>query len=73
MNFITINVSGDPVGGVMFRVTDDIRTARQLWLFFVESLKPGFTVTIAAGDRELSQISGGKLSASEYAYIITKR
>jgi hypothetical protein len=44
-----------------------------LWLFFVESLKPGFTVTIAAGDRELSQISGGKLSASEYAYIITKR
>jgi len=70
VNFITINKSGDPQSGVMFRVADDPWVSRQLWLFFVENLQPGFTVTIAAGERELSQASGYKLAASEYAYIM---
>lgn len=43
--------------------------AHAAWLFFVENLQPGFIVNLVTESGELSQQSGRRVSAADYARI----
>jgi hypothetical protein len=71
---ITIEPSPDNTGagGVMFRAPADNQAARQLWVFLVENLRPGFVVELSSydGAAELTRLSGAKLSPELYAAVM---
>lgn len=71
-NVITIEPAGDNVapGGTMFRAPVDNRAARQLFVFLVENLKPGFVVELTNGVSELTRPSGKKLPAALYEKLM---
>lgn len=59
-------------GGTIFRAPADNRAARQLWVFLVENLKPGFVVelSILDGAAELFRPSGQKLPPELYKKVM---
>lgn len=71
MNFISIKPTTGDSDGVMFRVADDRHVSRQLWIFMIENIRPGFVVTLQVmGGGELSQASGNKVGAVEYRRLM---
>lgn len=57
-------------GGTLFRAPADNQAARQLWVFLVESLQPGFVVDLSNGISELTRPSGQKLPPDLYKKVM---
>jgi len=70
-NVITIEPAmNGRTGGSIFRAPADNHAARQLWVFLVENLQPGFVVELSNGASELTRPSGAKLPPELYAKVM---
>lgn len=71
-NVMTISENGQ--GVVMFQAPDNQHVASQLWIFFVENLRPGLNVDLSVpGLGSLESETAVKLSAERYAGIVDGR
>lgn len=69
---ISIEKRDGSAGGTLFRAPADNLAARQLWVFLVENLQPGFVVELSSqnGAAELTRPSGDKMPIELYARIM---
>lgn len=69
-NVITIERKDGGAGGAIFRAPANNQAARQLWVFLVENLQPGFIVELSNGAAELTRPSGQKLPHDLYKLVM---
>lgn len=70
-NVITIEPEGNGrADGTIFRAPADTRAARQLWVFLVENLQPGFVIELSDGVSDLTRPSGQKLPPDLYTKVM---
>lgn len=65
-----LTISEDGQGVAMFQAPDNRHVASQLWIFFVENLRPGLTVDLSVpGLGNLESETAVKITAERYAVI----